>query len=351
MPEGHTVHRLADAFEQGFGGRRVRVSSPQGRFAAEAERLDGQVLVDAEAVGKHLLLGFAPSADTAPTDPAVSFVHVHLGLYGSWTFAGDAGFASAPAIGAPRRRVGEVEGDLDVEQGWRRLVPRATVRVRIAGPDGLADLTGPTACELYDATQREALLTRLGPDPLRRDADPSRFVQKVRRSRSGIGVLLMNQDVIAGAGNIYRAEALFRARLDPFVPGEHLTASLVEGIWEDLSALMDYGARTGRIVTTEPEHRDIEARIVDRSRGTRQNGDDDPAVVPREKSFYVYHRQTLPCRLCATTVRSAELAGRTVFWCPRCQSVRSRRAVWSREHPAAAWALPGEGLGSGTAGD
>ncbi|MGO2821923.1 MAG: zinc finger domain-containing protein, partial [Brachybacterium tyrofermentans] len=120
-----------------------------------------------------------------------------------------------------------------------------------------------------------------------------------------------------------------------------LTRGMVEGIWEDLVPLMEYGARTGRIVTTQPEHRDIEARILERSRGTRQNGDEDPDVVPREKSFYVYHRQTLPCRACGTVIRSADMAARTVFWCPRCQSVRTRRATWTREHPAAPWALAG----------
>lgn len=337
MPEGHTVHRLAAAFEQGFAGSRVRLSSPQGRFAAEAGQLDGQVLLGAEAVGKHLLLALAPEADVPEGSPAVSFVHVHLGLYGSWTFAGDESLAAAPAIGAPRRRVGETEEDGTSAVDWRRLVPRDTVRLRIAGPHGLADLTGPTACRRIGAEERRALIARLGPDPLRADADVERFVARVRRSRTGIGVQLMNQEVIAGVGNIYRAEALFRARLDPFVPGRDLTEAMVRGIWEDLVPLMRYGARTGRIVTTEPEHRDIEARIVERSRGARQNGDEDSGVVPREKAFYVYHRQTLPCRVCATTIRSTELAARTVFWCPRCQGVRSRRASWSREHPAAAW--------------
>lgn len=350
MPEGHTVHRLAAAFEADFAGQRVRVASPQGRFAAEAERLDGQVLLGAEAVGKHLLLAFAPSDDVAPDDPAASLVHVHLGLYGSWTFAGDDGFAAAHAIGAPRRRIGEqetavrVEADAEGEErdaaaDWRRIVPRDTVRVRLAGAHGLADLTGPTACELYDQAQRTELLARLGPDPLREDADAERFVARVRSSRTPIGTLLMNQDVIAGVGNIYRAEALFRARLDPWVPGRELGAPLVRGIWDDLAVLMAYGARTGRIVTTQPEHRDIEARIIERSRGPQQNGVDEAGVVPREKSFYVYHRQTLPCRVCGTTVRSADMAGRTVFWCPRCQGTRTRRAAWTLEHPADAWAL------------
>src|SRR5699024_9923918 len=140
MPEGHTVHRLAAAFERAFGGQPVRTSSPQGRFA-EAAQLDGRVLLGAEAVGTHLCLPFAPAA------PVVRHVHVHLGLYGSWTFAGEPGFALARAIGAPRRRVGEQEEALEAEEAadWRRLVPRPTVRLRIAGRSGLADLTGPTA--------------------------------------------------------------------------------------------------------------------------------------------------------------------------------------------------------------
>lgn len=333
MPEGHTVHRLAAALRAGFGSRAVRTSSPQGRFSDAAD-LDGWVLADAEAVGKQLLIAFTPDASVAPGDPVTRYVRVHLGLYGSWTFAGEEGFAPAHAIGAPR--VQGPDGD------WRRLVPRPTTRLRIQGSQGLADLTGPTACEVLDAAGRRRVLDRLGPDPLRADADPERFVERVRASRTAIGVLLMNQDVIAGVGNIYRAEILFRARLDPTVPGRDLTAGMVRGIWEDLVPLMRYGARTGRIVTTQPEHRHLEARILERSRGTLQNGDGDPAAVPREESFYVYHRQTLPCRLCGTTIRSGDMAARTVFWCPRCQSVRSRRARWTQEHPAAGWAECGE---------
>lgn len=340
MPEGHTVHRLAAAFEQGFAGQRVRTSSPQGRFP-EAAAIDGHVLLAGEAVGKHLLLSFAPDEDVDPTSSVIRYVHVHLGLYGSWTFAGEPGFALGHAIGAPRVRVGESLRVGEREStavapdpsAWRRLAPRETVRLRVQGPRGLADLTGPTACRLIDADERQALLERLGPDPLRGDADPRRFVDRVLRSRSPIGVQLMNQDVIAGVGNIYRAEALFRARLDPWVPGSDLSRGLVEGIWEDLVPLMEYGARTGRIVTVQPEHRHLEARIVERARATRQNGDEDPTVVPREESFYVYHRQTLPCRLCGTVVQEAEMAGRTVFWCPRCQSARSRRSPWARQNP------------------
>src|SRR5690606_33125450 len=158
---------------------------------------------------------FAPSEDVDRGSPVVRHVHIHLGLYGSWTFAGEPGFADAHAIGAPRLRIGEqeetleAEGDDETAQGgsgtpdWRRIVPRPTVRLRVAGPRGLADLTGPTACEILDAQGRQDVLDRLGPDPLRPDADPRRFVDAVRRSRTTIGALLMNQKIVAGIGNIY----------------------------------------------------------------------------------------------------------------------------------------------------
>src|SRR5699024_3223414 len=230
MPEGHTVHRLAAAFTSGLAGDRVRTSSPQGRFP-EAAEIDGFVLLGAEAVGKHLFLAFAPSEDVDIDAPVVRHVHVHLGLYGSWTFAGDPGFADAHAIGAPRLRMGEREEELDGAADWRRLVPRPTVRLRIAGAHGLADLTGLTACEILDAQGRQAVLDRLGPDPLRPDpggCERRRFVEAVRRSRTTIGALLMNQKVVAGIGNIYRAELLFRARLDPFVPGRDRPAGMCE---------------------------------------------------------------------------------------------------------------------------
>ena len=116
MPEGHTLYRLAREQSRLFAGRPVRVSSPQGRFS-DAARLDGQVLLGAEAVGKHLFLPFAPTADVDPADPSVRHVHVHLGLYGSWTFAGDPGFIDAHAIGAPRLRVGEREEESEGTEG------------------------------------------------------------------------------------------------------------------------------------------------------------------------------------------------------------------------------------------
>lgn len=344
MPEGHTVHRLARTFDEVFGGSAVTVSSPQGRFAAGAALLDGLVLHAAEAVGKQMFLGFGPP-DHRPTAAGLAddlrWLRVHLGLYGSWTFAADGGTEVAHAIGAPRKRVGERETVLaptpeqtgapsssmtrSVDEPWDPPDRRGAVRVRILSDHAVADLTGPTACEVITPDAALAVQRRLGPDPLRADADPQRFVSAVRRSRSAVGLLLMNQDVVAGVGNIYRAEVLFRAEQSPTTPGRDVPAEVLRAMWDDLVVLMSDGAAVGAIVTTRPEDRGDgtgsaeEAPSEGRRRRVRQNTDAEPGAVPRDESFYVYQRDGQPCRVCGTEIARAEMAGRNLFWCPTCQ--------------------------------
>ena len=245
----------------------MRSATPQGRFEA-ATRLDGRALVAAEAWGKHLLVEFAGIDDV---------VHVHLGLYGSLRF----GPPDAPVVGQ--------------------------VRWRLADEQAVADLRGPTACELLDPGQVEALLARLGPDPLRPDADPRRFVDAVLRSRSSIAVLLMDQRVIAGVGNVYRAEVLFRAGIAPLTRGVDLDEPAVLALWNDLVALMAVGLERGRIDTVRPEH-EPEAM------GRAPREDDHGGEV------YVYRRHGQPCLVCDTPVATTIVAARNLFWCPRCQS-------------------------------
>ncbi|GAA1854317.1 Fpg/Nei family DNA glycosylase [Myceligenerans crystallogenes] len=203
--------------------------------------------------------------------------------------------------------------------------PRGQVRARLVGAHAVADLTGPAACEVITPDEKDAVTGRLGPDPIR-DGEPghdaARFVTKVGGSRVTIGQLLMDQAVIAGVGNIYRAEALFRAGVDPLKPGRDVPPSSARAIWDDLVTLMRDGARTGAIVTTRPEdrsgHRSGEPN-EDRRR-TRQNTDGTPGAVPSDQAFYVYHRDGLPCRTCATPVLLKTLAGRNLFWCGTCQT-------------------------------
>ncbi|QDQ98062.1 Fpg/Nei family DNA glycosylase [Tomitella fengzijianii] len=264
MPEGHTVHRLAAIHEERFAGRPVRVSSPQGRFAQEARLVDGRVLERADAYGKHLLHFY--DVDLA--------VHVHLGIYGVFE---------------------EEKTPMDP--------PRGQVRMRMVGAEFGTDLRGPTRCEVVDHAAVDRLRARLGPDPLRAEADPERAWRRIARSRAPIGGLLMDQSVVAGVGNVYRAEVLFRQGIDPMRPGRSLSAAEWDALWADLVSLMAVGVTAGGIVVVRDEH---------------DHG--DPAYAKGKPRTYVYRRAGSPCRVCGTTVLRTEMQGRNLFWCPHCQS-------------------------------
>lgn len=268
MPEGHTLHRLARLHQRRFGRTAVVVSSPQGRFADGAAAVSGHIFKRASAWGKHLFHHYDGGR----------VVHIHLGLYGAFT---EWPVPEEPALPLP---VGQV-------------------RMRMVGAQYGTDLRGPTVCELIAEPEIVDVIAKLGPDPLRPDADPSLAWKRISKSRRPIGALLMDQTVIAGVGNVYRSELLFRHGIDPYLPGTQLDAAEFEAIWTDLVALMKIGVRRGKIVVVRPEH----------DHGA-------PSYRTGRPRTYVYRRLGEPCRICGTGVRTAELEGRNLFWCPTCQS-------------------------------
>jgi formamidopyrimidine-DNA glycosylase len=300
VPEGHSVRRLAQQFGDVFTGESLSVSSPQGRFAAGAALLDGQVLTDSRAHGKHLFLHF---------DHAV-VLHVHLGLYGAWDFGGDATFRGASSIGAPRK-IGEREvfEDREMVNGAGTAdyagppEPRGAVRVRLVSRHGWADLRGATTCSAITEAEARAVLARLGPDPLRDvPSDRARFVAGLQARKTPVAALLMDQKVIAGVGNVYRAEVLFRQRMDPWLPGAALSSSAAGLLWDDTAAVMADGVRDGRIITTPADYWE------------------PGAVLPAAgDAHFVYKREGQPCRVCAVPVAITEMVGRKLYWCPGCQ--------------------------------
>jgi formamidopyrimidine-DNA glycosylase len=247
MPEGHTIHRLARQHAKLLGGRALAASSPQGRAAGAAAAIDGRVLERIDPYGKHLLYRFGD--DTT--------LHVHLGLYGRFT------------------KVAE---------------PRGTPRLRLQAGDATVQLTGPTACHLIAPPDEDRLLARLGPDPLRRDADPEAAWAALRRRRIPLGAALLDQAVLAGVGNVYRAEALHVRRLDPLRPSRELAREDFDLLWGTITAQLTDGVRRGRIRT-------------DPRRGGRH---------------FVYRRTH--CATCGGPVATAEVAARTLYWCPACQT-------------------------------
>lgn len=335
MPEGHSVHRIARQFDLHFVGHTCEVSSPQGRFAAGAAKLDGKRMTAARAVGKQMFLEFEDDL----------FLRVHLGLYGAWDFAGDistdatmrsangrigqtnqhgtdpdeqgpdqqehvpddAGEDSLRSIGAPRRARYRMAEQEKVEDPIEAFPPDPVgqVRVRILTEDAVADLRGPTACVVEDPAGVQKALDKLGPDPMNDDGPEAEqvFVDNVRKRNVAIGQLLMDQAVVSGIGNVYRAELLFRQRIDPYKPGKKITVKQAKALWQDWSKLLHDGVRIGQMMTMDdltPEQYTA-------------------AMKSRDDRHWVYHRAGEPCRVCGTEIRMAEMAGRKLYWCPKDQ--------------------------------
>ncbi len=310
MPEGHTVHRIARQLGRDFVGHPLAVSSPQGRFAAGAARLDGRALVETAAVGKQLFATFDGG----------DVLRVHLGLYGAWDFYGVIspvvdGQEARGSMGAPRLRrtvrMGEDERESPADEGGLVATfppePVGAVRVRLATAQSVADLRGPSACEVLDPVAAQAVVDRLGPDPASTDdlgAAGAVVVDRLTSRGVAVGQLLMDQTVVAGIGNIYRAELLFRARLDPHTPGRRVPRDVARALWDDWAVLLPDGIRTGVMLTREDLDDDGRARAL---------------ADPTER-HWVYGRAGLPCRVCGTPVVVEEMAGRKLYFCPSCQS-------------------------------
>jgi endonuclease-8 len=109
----------------------------------------------------------------------------------------------------------------------------------------------------------------------------------------------MNQDVIAGIGNVYRAEILFRAGIDPHTPGNTLSTSNLEEIWRDSVDLLQVGVKTGFMITRDE---------LRKKRPTKA-----------ERNF-VYKREGLPCRVCGTNISIEIMATRKLYFCAGCQN-------------------------------
>ncbi|WNG56646.1 Fpg/Nei family DNA glycosylase [Archangium gephyra] len=264
MPEGNILHRIARIHGQWLVGRSFTADSPQGRFSAGARHLSGRRLVGVDAHGKHLFHLFEGGVR----------LHIHLGLCGHLRH-----FRS------------------------RAPPPSAACRLRLASPQVTLHLAGPQACELLSLEDETELRSRLGQDPLRPDASPSRAFEALRKGRIPLAAALLDQERIAGVGNILRAEALFLARLPPLRPASELRLADFERLWEALRLLMEDAARDGRIVTPHSPPAPWETP------GKR-----------REDRFSVYDRAGQPCPRCATPISRVTLAGRGLFFCPGCQT-------------------------------
>ena len=257
VPEGHTIHRAARDHHKLFRNQKLFVSSPQGRFTDGAAILNGQICLSVEAFGKHLIYNFDQG----------DVLHIHLGLFG-------------------RIRKRKIPG----------AEPRGAVRVRFIGKTHVIDINGPTICRVLTKKELLSLIDRIGPDVLRSDANPELAFNKISKSRSPIGRLIMDQSVMAGIGNIYRSEILWRQAIHPEIPGREIDKPTFGRIWEDAKLLLEIGVKKNAIVTVKN--------------------------APSSKTRYrervnIFAKDT--CPRCLGSIRRFEISGRRTYVCENCQ--------------------------------
>lgn len=262
MPEGHTIHRLARDQNKDLAGTSVRASSPQGRFDDGAALVNGRVLERAEAAGKHLVHHWDDG----------SLLYVHLGLIGKF------------------RRI------------KAEKAPQGAVRLRLEGGEHAWELVGPMRCELISPDEWDAITSKLGPDPLVESADPDQFASNLSRRKIPITAALLDQAVIAGIGNVYRAELLFLCGIHPRRPAKDLSDAEVEMLWAETVTQLKVGLRLNRIVT-----RSREELGVPLSKATADN------------RLYAYKRHGQACHRCSDEIVSDKIGARLTWWCATCQ--------------------------------
>jgi len=244
MPEGDSLHRAARKL-QALVGERVAVETPHPRAAAErvAERLDGRRLLGVEAVGKNLLLRFEGGL----------VLRSHLRMSGRWQI---------------QERGKAVRGT-----PWLVLAGREREAVLWNGP--VLELS-PRGTE------------RLGPDILAEPPDLASMLANLRREHPSreLGDALLDQRLVAGIGNVWKAESLWRARVSPWLPLGEATEEELERVLREAERLMRASLEGGR-----PERA-------------------------------VYRKAGRPCPQCGKPIQARGQGddNRTAYWCPRCQT-------------------------------
>jgi endonuclease-8 len=251
MAEGDTILRAARRIEAALVGETVAASAPNPRGrAARIERLDGHRLEAVESHGKNLLLRFGDLA-----------LHSHMGMNGSWHI-----YPRGGPWRKPRRAA------------WAVLVGERSEAVQFGGPT--------LRLIAADRLRRDPQLARLGPDILAPEADLDAILQALRAApERTLGDALLDQHLVAGIGNIFKSEACFAARLDP---------------WRRLGDLSDDELRA----------------VLEAARAQMLQ------AVESGRHTYAVYKGRRPCPVCHGRVSSRGQgdANRTTYWCPRCQA-------------------------------
>jgi endonuclease VIII len=257
MPEGDTIHRAANRIRVLLAGKipnEIVTPHPRHTYEHWSEQLSGRAIASVDAHGKHLFVRFEGNLT----------LHSHLRMTGAW------------GVYRPGQR-------------WGRSSRRAWLAMKVAEGEAV-QFDGPVLALREESELRaDPRLAALGPDILAEDFDVSAVLRRLHRSEPSraLGEALLDQRVVAGIGNIWKAEACFAAGVDPWRP---------VGDVEEEEALTVIALARERMA--ESVHSGFHAR-------------------PRA----VYRRAGMPCPRCGKRIRSRGQGeeNRVTYWCPHCQ--------------------------------
>ena len=283
LPEVETVRRGLEPVLAGARLAKVRVNRADLRFAFPerfAERLQGARVLRLDRRGKYIL---------APLDRGETWI-IHLGMTGRFRIVlpsgvlDPGGFAHVASVAEPHAHV-----EIETDKGARLTFFDAR---RFGSMDLVAD---------GDLTTY-APLAAMGPEPLSDDFDADYLLARFAGRRQAVKTLLLDQSIVAGLGNIYVCEALYRARIDPSTPAGGLSRARLKRLVLAVRAVLEAAISAGGSTL----------------RDYAQVGG-EPGLF--QHAFQVYGREGEPCetRGCRGVIARQVQGGRSTFFCPRCQ--------------------------------
>ena len=282
MPEGDTIFRAARTLDRALAGKTVTTFEsvyPKLTRVHEDTPITGRTVERVWARGKHILMTFSPSTPSGRSGQAL-VLRTHMRMNGSWHIY----------------RHGE---------RWQR--PRRDMRIVISTADFVAVGFSIPVAEWVDnrVLAKHDELRRLGPDLLADEFDAEEALARLRaRPADEIANALLNQRVMAGIGNVYKAEVLFACRVNPFASVESLTEDQLRCLVTTARRFLKANVTEGLAAMTT---------YMGFRRTTRRD-------APSER-LWVYGRASEPCRRCASPIRLSKQGrdARLTYWCPACQ--------------------------------
>lgn len=278
MPEGDTIYRTARALQKAIGGKLVTgFETGLAKLARveDEETLVGRMVEKVESRGKWLLIYF--SGDL--------ILVTHMLMSGSWHL-------------------------YRPEERWRMGRSRMRVVISTAGWNAVAFNVPIAEFHTARSLERHSTIPKLGPDVLADnftvEAGVSRLSEyAARHPEEEIAVVLLNQRVLAGLGNVYKSEVAFAAGVNPFRAMRTMTQ-------REMEAIVDFAQRYLKANVAEGKGDGIATYSVGRKTTQAMN---------REERLWVYKRQGQECRRCGATImmRKQGEQARSTYWCPECQ--------------------------------